>query len=470
MSRATPLWSCESLLSSLKIIKIWLKLTFMDEDTERLPFFTRMASILYRCAVIMLLWFPVFFASLPLYLLGYAIWGLPPIISPWSRFVTYFIAVFTAGRADDNIPFTNRISLFLFVLSSLLKAPLVGIFWFIDELLFSKYHIITITEPVFFISGLRTGSTQLAHYLEDDKTNFISPTSLELIFPFIWCWKFVVPVLKTTGIIKMHPKADGHPQKEFDKRHTTDMQRTDTSEIFAAMWHFNAVSWFLGVDFMKWGFSFAKYINKPIDNQFCSSFVQYNDLIMKKVLYHRGIPAQRMLVKSHFLMVANELAQRYKGAKFFTVVREPLDQFRSAINFFMVVNIRVIENLDYAMCPTSWKVLRDYVVDTQVIYCAEEQSFYGSSQDNKLVIHFNKYVNNLSATLESIYSFCNIPIPSHVLANAVKIQNTTHNYQKRRASYDPKFNRTLSSLGVDKNILRDQLADYYQWIKQFDEK
>ena len=445
----------------------------MGEDIERPPFFTRMASILYRCAIIILLWCPLFFACFPLYLLGYAIWGLPPIISPWSRFVKYFIAVFTAGRADDNIPFTNRISLFLFVLSSLLKAPLVGIFWFIDEMLFSKYNRVTIKEPVFFISGLRTGSTQLAHYLEDDKTNFISPTWIELLFPFIWYWKFVVPVFKAAGIIKVHPKAEkdfSQPQNEFDKRHTTDIQRTGTLEIFAAMWHFSRTSRFLGVDLMKWGFPFVKLIDKPIDNQFCSSFVQYNDLIMKKVLYCRGIPTQRVLVKGHFLMVANELAQRYKGAKFFTVVREPLDRFRSTINFFQVGNIHLAKMAGYAMRPPPWKILRDYVVDTQVIYCAEEQSFYGSSRDNKLVIPFNKYVNNLSATLESIYLFCNIPIPSHVLANAVKIQNTTHNYQKRRASYDPKFNRTLSNLEVDEDKLRDRLADYYQWIKQFDEK
>ena len=114
-------------------------------------------------------------------------------------------------------------------------------------------------------------------------------------------------------------------------------------------------------------------------------------------------------------------------------------------------------------------MLRDYVVDSEALYCTEEKSFYENSQGNKLVVPFNKFVNNLSATLESVYSFCNIPIPSHVLTNAGEIQNTTHNRQKRRASYDPKFNRSLSSLGVDEDKLRDQLADYHQWIKQYDE-
>ena len=61
---------------------------------------------------------------------------------------------------------------------------------------------------------------------------------------------------------------------------------------------------------MKWGFPFVRLIEKLIDNQFCSSLVQYCDLTVKKVMYHRCAPTQHALVKGHFLMVPNELAQR----------------------------------------------------------------------------------------------------------------------------------------------------------------
>ena len=444
-----------------------------DDAGEHPRLFNRIMTISYRCTIIVLLWFPMFFICLPLYLLGLSIWGMPPIISSWSRFVKYFIAAFTAGKSDDNIPFTNRVSVFLIVFTTFLKSPLTGVCWFIDELLFSKYHNVTIEEPIFFVTGWRTGSTQLAYYLEDDKANFVVPKLEELIFPFIWYWKFVVPVLNALTIGKVNTETDKSPgqppHRELDKRHSQDIQRTGSIDIIAAVWHFSLMSWYLGIDFVKWGFSFVNLIDKPTDKRFSSSLVQYCDSTVKKVLYHRGMPTQRVLVKGHFLMVANELAQYYKGAKFFTVVREPLDRFKSVINFVKVINIEDSAASGYPLCSTTWKVIRDYVLDIQVVYYAEEQSFYEKSQGSKLVIPFDKYVNNLSATLESIYSFCNIPIPSHVLTNAVKIQNTTHNRQKRRASYDPKFNRSLSSLGVDEDKLRDQLADYYQWIKQFDE-
>ena len=257
------------------------------EDNIWLPIFTTIIKISYRCVIIVLLWLPVFLVCLPLYLLGLSIWGLPPIISPWSRFVKYFVAAFTAGRADDNIPFTNRVCVFLIVFTTLLKVPLNGICWFIDELLFSKYHEIVIEEPIFFISGCRTGSTQLAYYLEDDKMNFITPTLGKSLFPFIWFWKLIVPVLKATGVIKGQGKDHrdfSKPQNEFEKHHNVDLHRNGSFDICATVWHFNITSFYLGVDFMKWGFPFVQLNETPIDNQFCSSFVQYYDAIMKKVI------------------------------------------------------------------------------------------------------------------------------------------------------------------------------------------
>ena len=101
-------------------------------------------------------------------------------------------------------------------------------------------------------------------------------------------------------------------------------------------------------------------------------------------MYHHGTSTQHALVKGHFLMVANELLQRYKGAKFFTVVWEPLDQFKSLINFIKVVDIKERDGFGYPMCPMSWKVARDYVVDTQVIFCTAEKSFYEQSPSNIL--------------------------------------------------------------------------------------
>ena len=294
-----------------------------------------MVNIIRWCTTV-LLWLPIAVACLPLFVLGLYIWGLPPIISPMSRFLKYFTAVFTEGKSEENIPFSNRVIAFLVVLANLIKAPINGTFWFIDELLYPAYHKVNIREPIFFISGARTGSTQLANYLENDEINFIAPTSGEGFYPFIWMWKFIVPILKRFAMNKQHVVRNMLLGSEARKRHNFSLANTDTWDVIVGTWHFTVVSWYMGIDFMKWGFPFAP-LKEPTDDQYLNIFYQFTTSIMKKVVYHRGKPLQHMLVKGHFLIAANGLQQHFPHAKFFTVVREPLECFQSFINFIATV-------------------------------------------------------------------------------------------------------------------------------------
>ena len=122
----------------------------------------------------------------------------------------------------------------------------------------------------------------------------------------------------------------------------------------------------------------------------------------------------------------------------------------------------------FGLFPPTWKVIRNFVIATQIPYCQQEMSFYKDDQGNKLVIPFTVYVSSLSATLQSIYSFCNIPIPDHVISKATRLQNTTHNRTKCRASYDSNFNRSLTSLGVDEEKVKEHLTEYIEWIDQLE--
>ena len=212
---------------------------------------------------------------------------------------------------------------------------------------------------------------------------------------------------------------------------------------------------YLGSSFFNWGFISSSLKDHPIDEEFCKCFVELSDHIMKKVIYHRGSPKQHVLIKGHFLFAAKSVEQHYKGAKFITIIRDPIERFRSLMNF----------------CPVTWRVLRDWSVETQVCYCEEEMLFYNQSEENtriKLAISFTSYVNNLTGTLQLIYSFLNIPLPDEVLSKATTLQSSTHNRTTRKSTYDPKYNQSLSSVGVDEDKLRDHLTDYINWMKGLD--
>ena len=439
----------------------------ISDENRRPKFSSAFMGIVFICCKT-LLWLPVSLTCLPFFLVGLFVWGLPPTIPVWSRIFRYFTAVFTEGKSEDVIPITNRVIVFVSILNAVVKIPVNGLCWFLDEILYPDYHKVDIKEPVFFLTAPRSGSTQLCQYLEDDKENFIIPTVAEMFTPYIWYWKLFIPTLARLGIKQQIANSDitNAFGIEVKKRATFDFGKAGPLDGLVGMWHIKQFSYFLGSSFMKWGYSYAK-LEEPIDEKFYDSLLFFTSHLVRKVIHLRGNPKQRMLLKMHCLRASKTLEQQYPKAKFFTVVRQPLDRFQSFINFLKLLLPDVHGN-ELGLFSPTWKVICDYVISTQIPYCKQEMLFYKDDQENKLIIPFTIYVNNLSATLRQIYSFCNIPTPDHVVSKAVKLQNTSHDRSKLRATYDPDFNRSLTSLGVDEEKVKEHLTEYIEWVRQLE--
>ena len=86
------------------------------------------------------LFLPLSLACLPLYIIGLFIWGCPPIVSPLSRFYKYFIAALTEGKPEEKITFMNRILICTIILDNLVKSPIYGVGWYLDEIFYPSYH------------------------------------------------------------------------------------------------------------------------------------------------------------------------------------------------------------------------------------------------------------------------------------------------------------------------------------------
>ena len=357
--------------------------------------------------------------------------------------------------------------IFMLLLNIVVKIPVNGVCWFLDELLYPAYHKVDIKEPVFFLTAPRSGSSQLCKYLESDKENFIIPTVGEALIPYIWYWRLFVPILARFGIKQQHSEISSAFGTEARKRHTFAFLKSGTWDALFGMWHLSVFSWYLGSSFSIWAYSYVK-LEQPVDERLYNSHLLFTNRVTRKVLYLRGNPKQRLLLKIHFLLVAKTLKQQYPKAKFFTVVRQPLDRFQSFINFIRVLSTNGPHANIWSLLPPTWKVICSYVVSTQMPYCIQEMSFYKEDQENRLAIPFTMYVNDLSATLQCIYSFCGITIPDHVVSKAIELQNTTHDRTERRASYDPNFNKSLTSLGVDEGKVKEHLAEYIEWVDQLE--
>ena len=442
------------------------------EDTPLRPsILSALKSILLQ-SISTLLFLPLSLVCLPLYITGLIIWGRPPTISPWSRFYRYFIAAWTEGKPEEGIPFTNRILLFVIIFDYLIKSPIKGIGWFLDEILYSSYHKCEIKQPLFFISAGRSGSTQMAEYLEDDEENFITPMMIEVMFPYIWAWKMIAPILKMIGF-KKYFESPSYYGEEMKKYHNINLFKSETLEVPVGIGHniMGLASFALGASFFKRTLTCSVLKNQPVDREFCKIILEFIYHIMKKVMYHRGLSKQRMFIKLHSLLIAKELEQRYYGVKFLTIVRDPVERIHSGIIFLRVATVEGPIRKKFGLFPPPLRVVRDCVIETQTCYCEEEMIFYNQSKENvknRLAISFNTYVKNLVGTLQRVYLFLNIPMSAELLSKAAALQKSSHDRTKRKSTYDPKYNRSLSSVGVDEEKLKEYLADYTNWMNRLE--
>jgi hypothetical protein len=425
-----------------------------DSELSRITALGFLVQILGRTAGFVLL--AIITAPLwPLYWLGALIWGSPPNVPKLWQFRRYLHLTWTIRPPSPGLPFGRRCFLTITILNKVALAPVFGIAWFLDELFFGRVlGSTTIVAPVIEISAARSGSTQLARYLEDDQ-RLATTNLLQLFFPYLWLWK-LAPF--TIGRIVSQDAFSRWLErllpKEFLERHEGDPFRTDTFDLVLYTNHFNSLAFYLGPDVIVEDFGFAQIAphNRTLWEV---EFVQLFDRIARKTLANAGNKIDRehlrFFVKGHFLCAADALACKYPDASFICIIREPTARLQSAINY-MKVNPH-----DSLLGNIPWGWLADALTKTETEYCEVEQEWFSRKDGPKrIVIRFEDFVADLQTTMLEVYSFCfgDTVLPPHV---------PLEHPPRERKNY--RINRSLADLGINESELKSRLASYIIWCK-----
>jgi len=397
-----------------------------------------------------------FFAVIltPIYWIGRLVWYRPPNVVHASQAIRYLRLVWTIQPPPPGITFFARCWLTLSVLQKALSSVILGLAWLLDELFYGRQlDEITITAPLFVISGGRSGSTQITRYLEDDP-NLIAPNILQCMFPYLWLWKIVPRTLgKVLTPDKVREKIQQTMPPELLERHETDPFRADTFDGSFYSAHLHRLAPFLGPDVIVSDFNFARIAphDEHIKNDDFTAFV---DRIGRKTILHADIEngsKRRFFIKGHFLYAASALAEKYPDAIFLTVIREPATRLQSAINYLR------INPVDRALGPVPWAWWSSALEQTETEYCQLEQVWFTQPSDaRRCVVRFTEFVRDLPAAMRHVYRDCfgSDELPGHI--------PLTHPPRDRK-NYS--VNRSLEELGVDEDALRKNLAEYAQWCE-----
>lgn len=390
----------------------------------------------------------------PFYLLLRLVYPRPPVVPSLARTLRCARLILTE-RTDPPLSPALRLALLLELTRRVLRSGFAGLAWLWDELLFGRALRATpVTAPLFELSAARSGSTQLAHYLEDDP-HICAPNALMEGLPFLWLWRLARPLSRFVSAERVRGLSHGLMPPEHHERHEMDLLRTDTFEIVFLFTHqLGDILLSLGPRVLREEMRFG-VVDPAVRALWEDDFLRFIDGVGRRTLLLSGQDPEgrprRLLIKGHFLNVASHLERRYPDACFLTVLRAPEKRIQSIINFHRC-------QPTISPCPApAWPWLVQLAMEVEPEYCDVEMAwFLRADGPRRCIVPFDAYVRDLEGTMHAVYRLCmNAELPPHV--PRVHAPRVRTNYS---------VDRSLAQLGVDEGALKRRLEAYGRWCRR----
>lgn len=371
----------------------------------------------------------------------------PPLLAPPGRFLHVARRIVAAEVPPPGRDALDRWRLLLDLALTWCLAPVQGLAWMLDEVLFRRALAAHPVEaPLFEISAWRSGSTRLAHLLHHDP-GLAAPAMAQLVLPYLWSWRLarlllggrVDPEAITRRVRASLPPA-------FVERHEVDPFRTDTYDVLFFRHQLVPYALMLGPAEALAEFS-HRGITPSTRALWEDDFVRMLDGLGRRTLAFAG-PApdggpRRFFLKGHFLAAAPALAARWPDARFVAVVRPPLPRLRSTANY-----LRLSPDF-FGMGPMPWPWIAAMLAG-EVEYDRAERAWFSRDDGvRRCVIPFETFVSDLPGALATLYAAClDREVPPEV--------------PRRHAADGPRgpylVDHSLAALGVDEDAVLAAVA------------
>ncbi len=393
---------------------------------------------------------PVGLVLWPLYLLFRLFLPRPPLLAPPGRFRHIARLIATEPVPPPGIDRLDRYRLLLDLALTFTLAPVQGLAWMVDEVLFAReLRRNEVKRPLLEISAWRSGSTRLAHTLHDDPA-LAAPGLLQMVLPYLWVWRLARLLLGWVNPEGVTRRMRAAAPPAFAERHEIDPWRTDTYDVLFYRHQLVPYALMLGPRAALEEFS-HRGITASTRQMWEEDFVRMVEGLARRTLAYRG-PApdgapRRFFLKGHFLAAAPALAARWPDAAFVTVIRPPLARMRSNLNY-----LRLSPDF-FGLGPSPWPWIAA-MAPAEVAYNRAEMDWFTRDDGvTRCVVRFDELVRDLPASLRRIYAICGgTPPPYHPREPA------------HRGPYQ--MDHTLADLGIDAAVLAAELADYTAWCRE----
>ena len=453
------------------------------------------------------------------------IFGRPPILQSWSqswRFLQHYTWF------SPTLPTRRKVFLTFAILEHTIRSPIFAVCWIVDEVLYGR-QLKRVKlggesdgnddggiEMVFVVSGYRSASTHLARSLLEDESisipigsslSFASPNSMMMSLPYLWIWNYVSWFVgdlaeKEEGTKTSDDAPNIHPtlsksqvrkwyrekySPECLERHDFDPFSIDTLDLSFLSCHLNGLAWEYCLESKSSEvvcneFHYGRHTTENKD-LYEVDFVRYIDRLARKtILFHQPKkdttnPKTAVLFKGHFLSIVPALRSRYPSAKFVTVLRDPCDRLKSAINYTAVnPSISPIMNLRN---HGHWQTLATTLEKIEAEYCLQELKTFSTANSDSgrfLSIHYDALVtpSKQKDTIRAIQGWIvgseGSLAPVQSKAGKSNAKKPLANAKKAKKTKKYTVDKTLHELGIDEINYRNHLSEYTDYMNEIGKK
>lgn len=407
---------------------------------------------LARVLLLLALTAPLALVAIPLYALSRLLLPRPPILPSLGANLRLLARIWGSFPAP-GLPFQARVGLSLCLIQYWMLQPIWGLGWYLDELLYGRAVRETeIKAPLFELSAARSGSTQLARYLEADPL-IVAPSVLQIVAPFIWAWKLAGPLSRVVPPAWLQDRMRASQSRDFLERHEYDPLLTDTYEVVYGFGHHYEILFRLGAAQIVDSINHVRVA--PGGGEYWGDLVQHIDQIGRKAIFFAGPgpdgAPRRLLVKGHFLAIAEQLEARYPDACFLTVLRAPDKRLSSVIHHYHAQPVPALAG------PSPWGWIVDTTLTLEPQYNEAEMAFFTKAGPaRRVMVRFDDYVRDLEGTMRKVYQDC-----------LDQLEPSPHvprvHAPRAHAKYSVDY--SLAELGVDRDAFLARNAAWTAWVK-----
>lgn len=382
--------------------------------------------------------------------LGSLVGGYPPTVTRWRQAARYLSYIWARGLPSPGIAVMDRLWLSLSVARQMAIAPLNGLAWLLDQALYGRaLAAVPVEAPVFMVSAARSGSTQLAQYIESDP-EVVAPTSLQILFPYLWLWRLASRTVgRWIGPDRVRAIFQRAVPAEFLERHEADPYRTDTFDLCLYIHHLNRLAPRLGPHLIADEFVIVD--GQPATGELWGVVLpELIEGVARKTLLFSG-GGRRLMIKGHFLAAGDPLAARFPDARFVTMIRTPAKRVRSMINFIWC------NPLESGIAKAPWPWLAEGIARAERAYNEAERAWFTRPDGpRRTVLRFADYVRDVEGTMRRVYTEC---------LDAEALPESAPRSHLARKRHDYCVDRSLGQLGIDGAAYDAAQAAYVSWCE-----